>query len=202
MIKIAQGAEAVLYLDKGQIIKERLSKNYRLPHIDDALRKFRTRREARILQKLEELNFPAPRLQAFCDKKMTIAMEFISGEKLKVVLETNKEYQQLAQEIGEKIAKLHLAGIIHGDLTTSNMIKNEERREISFIDFGLSFFSDKVEDQAVDLFLLDRALATTHAAFYPPIWERVVEGYKKINPETAKVLSRLEQVKKRGRNKK
>lgn len=207
MIKIAQGAEAVLYLDKGQIIKERLSKSYRLPHIDDALRKFRTRREAKILQKLEGLNFPAPHLQDFCDKRMSIAMDFIPGEKLKDLLlkdllGRHNEYQKMADEIGEKIAKLHLAGIVHGDLTTSNMIKHHESGEIIFIDFGLSFFSDKVEDQAVDLFLLDQALATTHSAFYPGIFEKVVEGYKRINSEAVTVFERLEQVKKRGRNKK
>ena len=80
MIKIAQGAEAVLFKDRGEVIKERLSKSYRLPQIDEALRKFRTRREAKVLSKLEEMNFPAPHLKDFSDKRMSIIMDFIPGE--------------------------------------------------------------------------------------------------------------------------
>src|SRR3989338_2961587 len=102
MIKIAQGAEAVLFEDRGSIIKERLSKNYRLPQLDEALRQFRTRREAKILQRLEELNFPAPRLQEFSDKRMSIVMDFIPGEKVRDILMHGDEFRHLAKEIGEK----------------------------------------------------------------------------------------------------
>src|SRR3989338_7363609 len=102
MIKIAQGAEAVLYKDRGTIIKERLSKAYRWPQLDQSLRTFRTRREAKILQKLEELNFPAPHLRDFSDKRMSIVMDFIPGEKLKDVLAVEDDYEKIAQEIGKK----------------------------------------------------------------------------------------------------
>src|SRR3989338_2852118 len=138
MSKLAQGAEAVLYQDKDRIIKERFSKEYRLPQIDDALRQFRTRREAKILQKLEELNFPSPHLQEFSDKRMSIVMDFIPGQKLRDVLEQGDEYQQLAQQIGEKVGRLHMADNVHGDLTTSNMILHELTQEVNLIDFGLS----------------------------------------------------------------
>ena len=198
MEKIAQGAEAVLFKDRGEIIKERLSKNYRLPQIDESLRKFRTRREARVLRKLEEMEFPSPHLKDFSDKRMSIVMDFVPGEKLRDVLIRGDEYQQFAQEIGEKIGKLHAHDIIHGDLTTSNMIKSNE---IKFIDFGLSSFSDKVEDKAVDLFLLDRALESKHYQQYPGIFENVLAGYKEVYPDAKFVLERFQGVKKRGRNK-
>jgi Kae1-associated kinase Bud32 len=202
MIEIAQGAEAKLYKDKTRVIKERFSKAYRLPQLDDALRKFRTRRESKILQKLEDLNFPAPHLQEFSDKRMSIVMDFIPGEKLRDVLrQKNQDFELLAKEIGQKVAKLHQANIIHNDLTTSNIIKHGESGKLNIIDFGLSFFSDKIEDKAVDLFLLDRTLESTHNELYPELFEKVVEGYKD-NPEAQKVLERLEEVKKRGRNKK
>lgn len=199
MHQIAHGAEAVLFEDRGTVIKERLSKKYRLPQLDEALRQFRTRREAKILQKLGELNFPAPRLQEFSDKRMSIVMDFVPGEKVRDVLAQGNEYQQLAQEMGEKIGKLHQNDIIHGDLTTSNMIKTNQ--EIHFIDFGLSSFSNKTEDKAVDLFLLDRALESKHYQHYPAIFEKVIEGYKEVYPEAEEILKRLEQVRKRGRNK-
>jgi len=202
MIKIAQGAEAVLHRDNTHIIKERLSKSYRLPQLDESLRQFRTRREAKILGKLQEMNFPAPHLQEFCDKRMSIVMDFVPGETLKDVLMAGDAFQELAREIGEKIGKLHQAHIIHGDLTTSNMIQHQETGEIHFLDFGLSSFSEKTEDKAVDLFLLDRALESTHYQQYPSLFEKVIEGYKEVYPEAGAVLERFEQVKRRGRNKK
>ena len=200
---IAQGAEAKLYKDNATIIKERIAKAYRLPELDDSLRQFRTRREAKVLQKLEDLQFPAPHLREFSDKRMSITMDFVPGNTLKEVLQQQaEESEHLAKEIGQRIGQLHQADIIHSDLTTSNMIKHQESGEINFIDFGLSFFSEKNEDKAVDLFLLDRALETTHADLYPEIFEQVLDGYQDNNPAAKEILDRLEVVKKRGRNKK
>lgn len=201
MLKIAQGAEAVLYKDNNTIIKERLSKGYRLPQIDKSLRGFRTRREAKILQRLEELNFPAPKLQEFSDKRMSILMDFVPGEKVRDVLVAGYDFGDLAKEMGQKIGKLHQHNIVHGDLTTSNMIQNSQTGEINFIDFGLSNFSEKVEDKAVDLFLLDRALESKHYQLYPEIFGKVLEGYKESNPGAMEVLERFKKVRSRGRNK-
>lgn len=203
MNKIAHGAEAVLYNDPiaSTVMKQRLVKGYRLPALDESLRKFRTRREAKVLSRLQEMNFPAPQLRDFCDKRMSITMDFVPGEKLKDVLENNENSTVLASKIGKMIGKLHHAHIIHGDLTTSNMILDKETDKVNFIDFGLSFFSEKVEDKAVDLFLLDRALESTHAAMYPNIFEEVLTGYKDVYPKAEEVLERFKQVQARGRNK-
>jgi TP53 regulating kinase and related kinases len=201
MIKIAQGAEAVLFKDRGEVIKERLSKGYRLPQIDEALRKFRTRREAKVLKKLEEMDFPAPHLKDFSDKRMSIIMDFIPGEKLRDVLAHGDDYQKLAKEIGERVGKLHTKDIVHGDLTTSNMIVHKENKTLHLIDFGLSFFSEKLEDKAVDLYLLDRALESKHYQLYPEIFNQVIEGYESINPNAKQVLERFKAVSARGRNK-
>ena len=200
---IAQGAEAKLYQENAAIIKERLAKAYRHPELDESLRRFRTRREAKVLQKLEELQFPAPHLREFSDKRMSILMDFVPGETVKEVLQQQaEETEHLAKEIGRRIGQLHQANIIHSDLTTSNMIKRQEAGKVTFIDFGLSFFSEKVEDKAVDLFLLDRALETTHTDLYPEVFEQVLEGYQEGYADADRVLSRLQLVEKRGRNKK
>ncbi len=220
MKKIAHGAEAVLYQQGSHIIKERVPKSYRLPPLDASLRKYRTRREAKVLGRLQMLKFPAPRVKEFSDKSMSITMELIPGEKLKDVLASNgviarghaaagrkhhhtpmEKIHALAQEMGAKIALLHAAGIIHGDLTTSNMIRHRDTGELYFIDFGLSFFSDKEEDKAVDLFLLERALESTHYALYPALFGTAMEAYSKTEPQAQNVLVRLQLVKKRGRNK-
>ncbi len=191
MKQIGKGAEAIIYKDKENVVKDRIRKGYRIPEIDDPLRQSRTRREAKILAKLKEIGFPAPRLISD-DKKSMIRMEHIPGDKLRDVFESS-DYITLSKEIGKKVRILHDNGIIHGDLTTSNMILNDD---VYFIDFGLSFFSDKVEDKAVDLHLLKQALESKHYKIWEKAFEAVVKGYN--DPS---VLKRLEKVEARGRNK-
>jgi len=191
---IAQGAEAKIFLD-GNIVKDRVKKNYRIKEIDERLRGFRTRREAKILSKLSSIGFPGPKL-VDCDDKEKIVMEFVDGDKLRDVLE-KKDYVELCKEIGEKVAVLHNNGIIHGDLTTSNMILKEQ---IYFIDFGLSFFSEKFEDKAVDLHLLRQALESKHYKVWEKCFKSVLEGYRKAK-HYDDIVNRLEMVEKRGRNK-
>ncbi len=200
MKKIAQGAEAIVYQDKDRIIKERFPKQYRVLELDKSLRQFRTRREAKVLQRLKEVNFPSPHLIDFSDKDMKIVMTKLEGEKVRDVLKQGKSFQLIATEIGRVVGILHHLNIVHGDLTTSNMIVHGKK--VYLLDFGLSFFSEKEEDKAVDLFLLERALKSTHYEFYPRIWDAVIDGYKKGNVSFKIVLDRLELVRKRGRNKK
>ena len=196
MIKklIAQGAEARLFLENNTILKNRFQKSYRLKEIDEKLRGFRTRREAKILQKLEAINFPAPKLIKN-DEKANLIIERILGKLVKDILEKSN-YKNLCSEIGRKIAILHNNSIIHGDLTTSNMIFN---KEIYFIDFGLSFFSDKAEDKAVDLHLLKEGLESKHYKIWEDCFKCAIDDYKKEAKKGSETLKRLEIVEKRGR---
>lgn len=194
---IGQGAEAILYKEDNKVLKDRVSKDYRQKDLDNSLRKARTRREAKVLTKLKEIGVPCPELLNMDDKNMQISMSFIEGDKVRDVL--HKNHIELSKEIGRKVAKLHVNDIIHADLTTSNMILD---KEINFIDFGLSFFSTKEEDKAVDLHLLDRALESKHHEIYDECIKAVLEGYKEAYPDAEKVLNRLEKVQLRGRNKK
>ena len=191
---IGHGAEAKVFKVDGRVIKERPVKNYRLPVIDEKLRKYRTRREAKILEKLKEINIPAPILHNADEQSMKIEMSFIDGIKLRDVMKP-----ELAREIGRQVGLLHTHDIIHADLTTSNMILTDK---IHLIDFGLSFISPKVEDKAVDLHLRDRALESKHHDIYAECMKDIIEGYKETNPDASQVLERLEVVQKRGRNKK
>ena len=184
---IAQGAEAVISQDKDRITKERIRKSYRIEDIDKRLRISRTRREANILKKLELLDLPAPRLIEKDDTR--IVMSRIRGKKLRDVLA--KEH---FPEIARKIAILHNNDIIHGDLTTSNMVLDDE---IYLIDFGLSFYSTKPEDKAVDLHLLKQALNSKHYDIAD--FGTIIEEYCRHGDP--KVVKRLETVEKRGRNK-
>ena len=191
---ISQGAEAKIYKEDKLIIKDRFVKTYRHKELDLNLRKSRTRHEAKILEKLRQLNFPAPRVSSTEESKLT--MDFIEGKLVKEIFD--KDFKKLAPEIGKKIAILHSNNIIHSDLTTSNMIFN---KEVFFIDFGLSFISTRVEDKAVDLHLLDRAIESKHYKVYPKAFNLIVESYKKNLSYADDIIKRFEEVKKRGRYK-
>ena len=135
---IKQGAEGILYKEKDYLIKERIKKSYRIEEIDNKLRKFRTRREGKLLQKTEN----SPQVFEVNDKEMKIKMEFIDGELVKDILDDLRKDKRnnLLREIGGKVARMHDKDIIHGDLTTSNMILKDK---IYFVDFGLGFDSKK-----------------------------------------------------------
>lgn len=192
---IGQGAEATIYL-RDNVVKDRLAKSYRLKEIDDSLRKTRTRKEAKLLEKLQEMDFPAPKMIS-TDRLSLIEMQFIEGEKLRDVLDKNN-YKKHCIDLGRKIAMLHKNDIIHGDLTTSNMIVNDE---IFFIDFGLSFHSAKIEDKAVDLHLLRQAFDSKHFDICSECFAAALQGYKDESKDALEILSRLETVEARGRNK-
>ncbi len=118
------GAEAIISKDNNKIIKNRIKKSYRIKEIDDRLRKSRTKSEAKIINKLQKI-IPVPKILE-SDDKQKIVMEYIKGEKLSDNLE-KLDYPKICKLVGENIAKVHNQNIIHGDLTTSNMIyvKNE-----------------------------------------------------------------------------
>mgnify|MGYP003972508181 CR=1 FL=1 len=190
MIKrIAQGAEAIIELDNDTIIKKRIKKTYRIEEIDSKLRKSRTKKEAKILNSLP---IHGPKLIKTNAKDMTIIMEYIKGQKIADILE-NENYLKISKEIGQKIKILHNNKIIHGDLTTSNMILN---KEVHFIDFGLSFISDKIEDKAVDLHLIRQALESKHYKIWKACYNEILKVYN-----DKPVIKRLEKIELRGRHK-
>jgi Kae1-associated kinase Bud32 len=197
---IGSGAEAVIYrcksADKDSVLKHRPCKGYRHEAIDKSLRKSRTKREYKVLEKMYALGL-GPKPLSKCDKEMKIHYDYVDGDKLRDVLHKNS--RKWAAEIGKNLAKMHKNDIIHGDLTTSNMIVKED---LKFIDFGLSFFSSKHEDKAVDLHLLRRALESKHHEIFDEVFKIVLQEYEKeLKDEAKDILKRLEQVEARGRNK-
>ena len=196
---ISQGAEAKIFLSGNFIIKDRIKKNYRMKEIDDKIRKSRTKKEIKLLEKASQIiDSPKP---VETKNLFQIKMPFVKGKKLSEYLDkfSLQEQKQILKIIGEKIAKLHDAEIIHGDLTTSNMILTEENK-IFIIDFGLGFVSNKIEDKAVDLHLFKQALEAKHFKNWKILFDEFIKGYKK-NKEFKKILERLIAVEKRGRYK-
>ena len=196
---IGTGAEAVLIHQDGKLIKRRIKKSYRIEELDEKLRKQRTKKESKLLEKAAKI-IPVPKLIKTDEKSKEIEMEFLEGKKLSDNLDSLKNAEEICIEIGENIAKLHDADIIHGDLTTSNMIYKEKENRVYFIDFGLGFESKKAEDRAVDLHLIKQALEAKHFDNYEKFFKAILTGYK-LSKNYQATLNRLKAVEKRGRYK-
>ncbi|MBR9701387.1 Kae1-associated serine/threonine protein kinase [Candidatus Pacearchaeota archaeon] len=122
MKTIAQGAEAIIFKEGNKVTKDRIKKSYRIPEIDNKIRTRRTKSETKLLIKASQIiNCPKPIIETQAHQ---IKMPFIDGKKLSEHLDKFPltKQKQICKQIGESIAKLHDNNIIHGDLTTSNMI--------------------------------------------------------------------------------
>jgi len=195
---VAKGAEANLYRDNGNLVKERIKKEYRVEELDERLRRLRTKRESKLLENAKRVGVPVPRIHKTDVKERKIVMEFLDGMILKDVINEGDEkaIKQLSREIGELIAKLHDHNIVHNDLTTSNMILKDNK--VYFIDFGLGMTSTRVEDKAMDLVVLKKALHAAHTDKFEIMWDSIIDSYKK-NSENKEIPSRIKTIEKRGR---
>lgn len=185
-----RGAEAVIEIKDGKIRKNRLKKSYRVAEIDSKLRKERTKCEARLIDKARRAGVPVPRI--FQVSEHEIEMEEINGELLRDSIGI-----KFAEQVGRSLARLHEGDIIHGDLTTSNMVVRDG--VVHFIDFGLGFRSKRVEDKAVDLHLMERTLNAKHPKIAKEFFKAVLKHYQPENKE--QILQRLSVIEGRGRYK-
>ncbi|MFP4118659.1 MAG: KEOPS complex kinase/ATPase Bud32 [Candidatus Woesearchaeota archaeon] len=196
--ELSRGAEAIITQDKGYVYKTRTRKSYRLEELDDKLRKSRTKREQKVIAKAKKLGIPVPELYEH-DDRTVIKMSYVDGQRLRDELLNNPENKHHLKIVGSYVAKLHEHNIIHGDLTTSNIIHTPVD-ELVLIDFGLSFFSQKIEDKAVDIHLLKQALESTHYKHTEEFYREFLDGYRHYE-DASEVLERLKEVEARGRNK-
>ncbi len=203
---IKRGAEASLYFahwhGRKVIMKRRLPKKYRLSELDEQIKTYRTNHEPQLIHEAKKAGVPTPTIFLVDVKGATIIMEFIEGKQVKRLLSevTRKERQFLCLKIGELIGRLHKNGIIHGDLTTSNMILNSKGK-IFFVDFGLGEKTKELEARGVDLHLMKKALQSTHFRFAEECFDAVIKGYSKmLGSEIAKnVLDKIKEIERRGR---
>ncbi len=196
---IARGAEAILYRDGNELTKDRTAKGYRLPELDARIRKLRTRGEARLLDAAARAGIDVPRVLETSENMLK--MEFIDGSRVKDVLNDlgEDERKRVCGLIGSAAGRLHAAGIVHGDLTTSNMIMKDDK--LYLIDFGLGKFSGKPEDQAVDLYLLYEALKAAHFEYLNRSWQYILKSYSDNCKGANAVIQRFKVIEKRRRYK-
>jgi N6-L-threonylcarbamoyladenine synthase/protein kinase Bud32 len=187
--KIASGAEAVITLSGNTIIKTRILKRYRLKEIDETLRKERTRTEARLISEARRCGVPAPIIRDVSD--FEIKMEYIDGTALKKVITPS-----LSEQTGELIGRLHTYGIIHGDLTTSNILYQYDK--LYLIDFGLAYLDKTVEARGVDVHVLFQTFESTHEN-HEELMEAFKKGYARTFAGAGEVLGRVRDIEGRGR---
>ncbi|PLW27612.1 hypothetical protein PCANC_04033 [Puccinia coronata f. sp. avenae] len=205
---IKQGAEAKVYAvelvkategraEETVLLKHRFPKTYRHPTLDGQLTRNRLTFEARSLTRA----LKAGSLREWLDVHQQRA-------------DSRDEMEAVLSEVGHQIAKLHRADIVHGDLTTSNMMllspasSAGAQPQVVMIDFGLSTVTSLVEDKAVDLYVLERAFLSTHSdpsntalTHSSPLFEIVLAAYAAcLSPLDWKALhTRLANVRMRGR---
>lgn len=198
---IAKGAESNIvkssYLGRDAVLKNRISKNYRIPEIDNKIRKARTKLEAKLLSDVKKAGVVTPILYDVDLHDKTILMEEIKGDLVKDIIN-----EDLAYEIGENIAKFHNLNIIHGDITSSNMMVND-KNQLVFIDFGLGRYSDLFEDKAVDLLVLKKSLQSIDYNNAIKIFDKVLEGYadeyKDDSLNREQIIKKINEIESRGR---
>lgn len=198
-----QGAEAKIitstYLGYDVVKKQRVQKRYRIKEIDNLLIKTRTKEEAKVMGLARTKGVSVPLIYDVDLAEGCITFEYLKGDRVKDIFDriTDEERKKLCTTIGNQIALLHNAEIIHGDLTTSNMIKVNKR--VYFIDFGLSEISAEIEARGVDLHLLMEALESTHSK-HASFFSSVLDGYKKTYDGDTKLVERkIHDIIRRGR---
>lgn len=213
---VKQGAEARLYegtyLGQATIVKERFVKSYRHTHLDDLLTKERIKAETRAIVRCKSVGILTPMiLLVDFDRRMIFMENFVHSIVLKDYIEHTPldTLLELSTLIGNTLGRMHEGNIIHGDLTSSNILLTNKHNKDNFtdlkelklvlIDFGLAHIDPSAEDKGVDLYVLERALLSTHVVA-DKIFPKIIEGYKQQYKSGFKeVFSKYEEVRARGR---
>ena len=202
---IYRGAEADIYLenwhDELLVRKSRITKSYRTSELDETIRRTRTAHEAIIMQAVRKIGVPVPSMRHIDPESSTLIMEYVKGPTLKDEL-TNIPMGQRKMRctlLGTLVGQMHNAGIVHGDLTISNVLT--EGVKLFIIDLGLGNFSAEIEDQGVDFLLLNRALRSTHYALHRVLFKAFLKGYSRAagNQQSKKVQAKMKEIEQRGR---
>ncbi|MBI4210752.1 MAG: Kae1-associated serine/threonine protein kinase [Candidatus Diapherotrites archaeon] len=180
MKMLAQGAEAKLYLSeylgKKCIVKVRQNKAYREKALDRKIITERLRAECNLVSRAKSAGVRTPLIYKVDIEGCAITFEFLEGTRLKegLLMAGSEKAGMLCAEFGKTVAKLHSAGIVHFDLTTSNAIMHNGK--IALLDFGLGEVSARIEDMAVDILALKRTFMATHYR-HAEGWRELEEAY-------------------------
>ncbi|KAM7402771.1 hypothetical protein PAMP_017982 [Pampus punctatissimus] len=206
---LKQGAEARVYraqfLGKPTIVKERFQKRYRHPVLDEKLTHRRTVQEVRSILRCRRAGISAPVVYFVDYNSHCIFLEEITGSSTvrdHITSCPEAELERLAERVGQILAKMHDEDVIHGDLTTSNMLlrhsPEDGESDLVLIDFGLSYISALPEDKGVDLYVLEKAFLSTHPNT-EALFEKLLKSYTASSKMSSAVIKKLDEVRLRGR---
>jgi TP53 regulating kinase-like protein len=202
---IYRGAEAEIYLEEwyGSVAvrKSRIAKPYRVPELDSRIRRSRTLHETNLMHEARKIGVPVPVIQHLDQETSSFIMEYVKGPTLKDELFTvsSEVRRTRCRELGRLVARMHEGGLVHGDLTISNVLSNGGK--LFLIDFGLGDFSSELEDRGVDLLLLNRAMKSTHVRFHEEIFGAFLKGYSTVvgRRRNAETIDKMREIERRGR---
>jgi TP53 regulating kinase and related kinases len=178
-----RGAEADLFLSQmppwKAVVKRRVRKAYRNEELDAKIRKERTVKEASAIREAKVAGARAPSILGLDLERYSIIMTFIDGTVARDAIDPMGDARRfsLLEELGRQVGFLHSAGIVHGDLTTSNVILPDDGKPF-LLDFGMAARTLEPEDRGTDLHLLQRSLIATHALDATSSFKRVAKGYR------------------------
>ncbi|XP_037304404.2 EKC/KEOPS complex subunit TP53RK [Pungitius pungitius] len=207
---IKQGAEARVYraqfLGKPTIVKQRFPKRYRHPVLDEKLTHRRTVQEVRSILRCRRAGISAPVVYFVDYTSHSIFLEEIVGSSTVrdhiASTDGSEDLGWLAERVGQILAQMHDEDVVHGDLTTSNMLLRhglaDGESELFLIDFGLSYISALPEDKGVDLYVLEKAFLSTHPNT-EALFERLLKSYAGASNKSSAVFKKLDEVRLRGR---
>ena len=202
---IYKGAEAEIYLQDWQgelaVRKSRIPKPYRVPELDESIRRMRTAHEANMMHEVRKLGVPVPAIHHIDPESMTLIMDYVRGPTLKEELFTlsMSKRRERCNSLGNILGMMHEGGIVHGDMTISNVLSEDGK--LFMIDFGLGAFSSEIEDMGVDLLLLNRAMKSTHYSFHAVLFNAFLKGYAKSvgKRRAGEIQQKMREIEKRRR---
>jgi Kae1-associated kinase Bud32 len=195
------GAEARLdsarWMDRHVVVKQRVVKGYRHPSLDKSLQSFRIRNEARLMLEARRAGISVPIIYSVDIENNRIVMSEIDGVRVKDALQDGTvDSEAVCAKIGEIAGRLHANDIVHGDLTTSNMLLEGDR--VVLIDFSLGQKTSEMEDKGVDMHLLEEAFHSAHHD-RSELYAVVQDSYVRAYADGADVLRKVREIEKRGR---
>ena len=178
-----RGAEADLSLARigpwRVVVKRRVKKEYRNPTLDEQIRHDRTLSEASRIHEAKTSGARVPSIVGVDVENNAIVMTHLDGRVARGCLDdmSVNEARKLLRSIGQQVGLLHTAGIVHGDLTTSNVIVSPSGAPF-IVDFGMSRRSIEAEDRGVDLHLLQRSIVASHSKDPSSMMNAMIRGYE------------------------
>jgi len=213
------GAEAEVWsgtwMGRQAVRKIRRKRGWRHPNLEKRLGFRRLLSEARLLIRARRVGLEVPAIWDVDLDRGILVMEMLPGRPLIELLRDENSTQEMITNSlynsGALVRRLHRLAITHGDLSTNNILINQDF-SAQLVDFGLASIDYEVERFGIDLHVIDEILGASHPSIEGAI-DIFLSGYVEEEsrlgpakeqtggfvPSANSVMKRLEQVRSRVR---